>query len=117
MNDLDLTEGLKADYLEEQGDIEAADAIRYNPWKIGESYYFRLATYAWVGRVVSVGPNEICLEDAAFVADSGRFSSAMKKGLLQESQSEIEPVGEAILGRGALVDSCPYRHELPTQVK
>ena len=111
-------EQIEADWREERGDYAAAQALRDCPWEIGKTYYFRLATYAWCGTVRAVGPNEIVLEPAAWVADSGRFANAMAEGLTSVDQSEIEPVdGRVIIGRGALIDSVEYPHDVPEEQK
>ncbi len=84
------------------------------PWTVGRCYYFRLATYAWVGRVSLIGPTEIVLTDASYVGESGRFHDAITAGL-ESANAEIEPVpGRVIIGRGALVDCCEYAHAPPT---
>lgn len=84
------------------------------PFAIGEAYLFRLVTYAWVGRVVAFGDKEIVLNEASWVADTGRFSNAIAGGLESQSSSEIEPAGDGVvIGRGAIVDAVPYKHVLP----
>jgi len=84
------------------------------PFKIGGTYLFRLVTNYWTGRVVSVGEHEIVIEDAAWIADTGRFHDALITGSL----NEVEPVdGLVIIGRGALVDTTEWRHALPRDQK
>ena len=72
----EMQRSVDADWLEDQGMDQAAAVVRNNPWRIGQTYYFRLATYAWCGTVQAVGPTEILLTPAAYVADSGRFTNA-----------------------------------------
>jgi len=86
-----------------------------SPYVVGKAYLFRLVTNYWTGRVVSVGDQEIVIEDAAWIADTGRFEKALSTGEL----SEVEPVvqGTAILGRGAVVDCCEWTHPLSRSVK
>lgn len=73
-------------------------------WRIGEVYFLRTVTMAHTGRLVKVTPNELVMTDAAWIADTGRFSDA----LASETFSEVEPfpAGEpVIVGRGSLVDA------------
>lgn len=74
-----------------------------HPFKIGANYFIRTVTHHHTGRLVEVTPTELVLEDAAWIADSGRFSNALKNC----SFDEVEPFppGRVIVGRGALVDA------------
>ena len=82
--------------------------ITQHPWKIGKVYMIRTVTYIATGRLVSVHPQELVLEDAAWVADTGRFSAALKS--LEFNEVEPYPDGELIVGRGAVVDACIIAH-------
>jgi len=85
-----------------------------SPFQVGQAYLFRLVMHYWTGRVVSVGETEIVIEDAAWIANTGRFADAITTGSLEE----VEPVpGNVILGRGALVDAVVWAHELPREQK
>ena len=87
-----------------------------HPYKIGKNYLIRTVTMVQVGVLTAVYKDELVLENASWVADTGRFHEAFSKGLESSSQSEIEvfPSGcEVIVGRGAIIDVCEYRHELP----
>ena len=82
-----------------------------NGWDdlIGKCWFFRTVTYHHVGRVVKVVGNIIQLEKASWVADSGRFTQAIKEGKL----NEVEPVGEILINRDTIVDFFPWNHPLP----
>jgi len=80
---------------------------------IGEKWFFRTVTYHMVGRVTQKMGNFFVLEDASWVADSGRFMNAIKEGELDE----VEPVGKAILNIDAIVDAFPWKHQLPSEQK
>ena len=51
---------------------------------IGHKWFFRTVTYHMVGRVVGRIGNFFKLEDASWIADSGRFMNAIKEGKLNE---------------------------------
>ena len=55
------------------------------------------------GKVVKVTDQEIVLEDAAWIADTGRFSDAIKK--CEFNEVEPFPDGKVIIGRGAIIDA------------
>ena len=80
---------------------------------VGEKYFFRTVTYHMTGRVKKIVGSILELENAAWIADSGRFMDAIKKGTL----SEVEPVGRAYLNINTVVDFFPWVHSLPTEQK
>lgn len=83
------------------------------PYKIGQAYFVRTVTMHLTGRIVAVHPQELVMEDAAWIADSGRFATALRTGAL----SEVEPIGTVIIGRGSIVDVSEWRHALPKEQK
>jgi hypothetical protein len=90
------------------------DATDTAPWRVGECYIIRTVTYHLVGRLIWVGPLELVLEDAAWVADSGRWSEALRTGKL----SVVEPfLAAVIVGRGSITDATAWPHPLPRDTK
>lgn len=85
-----------------------------HPYRIGKNYFIRTVTHHLTGKLVKVTSKELVLEDAAWIADDGRFHDALKTGKL----NEVEPFpGEVIVGRGALIDACEWLHDLPRDQK
>ena len=80
---------------------------------IGKKFFFRSVTYHHVGLVKKVWGNIIELEDASWVADSGRFMNAIKEGTLKE----VEPSGTVFINMAANIDFLPWNHPLPTKQK
>lgn len=72
-------------------------------WEVGKTYLIRTVTMVDTGRLVAVGDNELVLEDAAWIADTGRFADAVKKAEFNEV--EPFPAGRVIIGRGAVIDA------------
>lgn len=93
--------------------LKGSDAKSESPYQVGQSYLIRTVTLYYTGKIKRVTPKEIILEDAAWIADTGRFSDALKTGVL----NEIEPMGEVIIGRGAVVDAARWNHALPQEKK
>lgn len=83
------------------------------PFILGKAYLIRTVTYHMVGKIERISGNFLVLEDASWVADSGKFSTAIAKGEL----SEIEYVGDAIVSMPAIVDAFPYNHKTPKDSK
>jgi hypothetical protein len=88
-------------------------AVQVHPFCTGECYFIRTVTYHLVGRVKKVLRDFLVLEDASWVADSGRFMQAIRDGAL----SEVEPVGAAYVNLGSITDAFPWAHELPKDQK
>lgn len=99
-----IREQLEAD---EQVDISSLDDM------VGKKLFIRTVTYHLVGKVKNRMGAFIELEDASWVADSGRFSNAIKDGSLDE----VEPVGTAWVNLSSIVDFFPWKHKLPTEQK
>ena len=72
-------------------------------WDIGANYLIRTVTMIDTGRLVAVTEHELVLEDAAWIADTGRFSNAVAKAEFNEV--EPFPTGRVIIGRGAVIDA------------
>jgi hypothetical protein len=69
-----------------------------------------------IGVLVNVYDGELELSRASWIADSGRFSDAIKKGTLDE----IEPFNfdeNVIVGRGSIIDATIWVHDIPTEQK
>jgi uncharacterized protein CbrC (UPF0167 family) len=80
----------------------------------------RTVTNYYVGELVDEAefkePGFFGLRQASWVADTGRFSAALKTGTL--SEVEPYPADDVVLvNKGAVVDIAPWHHELPEKVK
>lgn len=81
------------------------------PWVIGKPYLIRTVTMIQVGTLVWVGDKELILRDAAWIADTGRFSECLVNA---DVINEAEPfVNNVIIGRGSIVDATEW---LPVKV-
>ena len=80
---------------------------------IGKKLFIRTVTYHMTGKVKARIGNFFHLVNAAWIADSGRFMDAIKKGEL----NEVEPVGEALININSIVDMFIWKHELPKEQK
>lgn len=72
-------------------------------WEIGKTYLIRTVTMIDTGVLVAVTDKELVLEDAAWIADTGRFSDALKSAKFNEV--EPFPDGKLIVGRGSIIDA------------
>jgi len=93
----------------ELNELVRGRGCKENPFAIGKSYFIRTVTYHMVGCVEQKVGDILILKNASWVADSGRFSHAIKKGKLKE----VEPVGVAFLNLNSMVDAFPWEHDLP----
>lgn len=85
-----------------------------HPYQIGKNYLIRTVTMIQTGKLVAVTNQELVLEDAAWIADTGRFSECLAKGTF----NEIEPFpNKIIIGRGSVIDATEFTHSLPRTVK
>ena len=82
-----------------------------HPYKIGANYLIRTVTMIQTGRLVDVSEQELVLEDAAWIADTGRFSNALQK--VEFNEVEPFPDGQVIIGRGSIIDATQINGKLP----
>lgn len=92
---------------EEKIDISSLDDL------VGGKWFFRTVTYHMVGKVERLIGKWVKLTGASWVADSGRFMDAIKKGELEE----VEPVGECFVNLDTVTDFFPWLHKLPKDQK
>jgi len=84
---------------------------KLHPYKIGEKYLISTVTTYELGRLVDVTEHELVIEQASWVAYTGRFGEAMKSGNLDEV--EPYPEGPIIIGRGGIITAAVWGHDLP----
>uniref|UniRef100_A0A6M3JHZ6 Uncharacterized protein n=1 Tax=viral metagenome TaxID=1070528 RepID=A0A6M3JHZ6_9ZZZZ len=87
-------------------------------YEVGQIYLIRTVTMYNAGRLVFVGNGELVLEDACWIADTGKYSEALLN-INALNEIEMYPQGKkVIIGRGAIVDAViPNWTELPTETK
>jgi hypothetical protein len=78
---------------------------------IGQKVFIRTVTYHLVGKIVKIVGNLVFMEDASWIADSGRFMQAIKEGKLVE----VEPIGNWFFNMSAVVDGGIWKHALPNK--
>lgn len=79
-------------------------------FEIGKTYFLETFGKHYVGRVASVSATEVHLVEAAWVADSGRFSEFMAKG--RSEKTEVEPVGIVSIPLAYIAAKYPWPHKL-----
>lgn len=84
--------------------------------RVGDKVLIRTVTMTLVGQLTGTSPTWLVLDQASWVADSGRWSEAIAQGFPENA--EIEPMGDNVrVARGAIVDVAVWTHELPTGVQ
>ena len=73
------------------------------PWNVGAMYLIRTVTMIDTGILVAVTAGELVLEEAAWIADTGRFSDAIAKAEFNEV--EPFPKGRVIINRTCVIDA------------
>ena len=93
---------------------ELVNGNKSHSFEAGKSYLIRTVTMHYTGRVVNVTDTDVLLEDAAWIADTGRFANSLSGGTL----NEVEPYpGRVAVSRGAIVDFSEWNHKLPREQK
>ena len=86
------------------------------PFKVGEKYFIRTATYHLIGEIKEIVGQFIVFEKdtISWVADSGRFMQAIDDGTLEE----VEPIKvEGGINMNSIIDYFVWEHKLPREQK
>jgi hypothetical protein len=83
-------------------------------FEVGKKYLIRTVTYHHVGKLISITDTDLMLESASWIADSGRFHTALKTGNLFEVEPFVNPV---IINRSAVIDAALWDFDLPMEQK
>jgi len=87
-----------------------------SPIRMGNDVLVRTVTTYEIGKVVSITKDAIILDNASWVAHTGRLHNAMKSGF--DANAELEPYNGAVeIKQGAIVTSLNWKHGLPTDQK
>lgn len=85
-----------------------------SPFQVGEKVFIRTVTYHLTGKIKAHVGKFLVLEDAAWIADSGRFMAAINDGTL----NEVEPVKcDVRVNIDTIVDVYEWAHALPRTQK
>ena len=94
---------------------KARETLSSHPYEIGKNYFIQTVTHYYTGKLIQVLQNELILEEASWIADTGRFKEFIQDGKFNEV--EPYPSGKLIIGRGSLVQAFEWTHKLPRDQK
>jgi hypothetical protein len=84
------------------------------PFKVGDCILIRTVTMIQLGRVRTVAPTFLVLDDGGWVADTARFSETLRDGKLNEYEKSTQWIYVSL---GSVVDIYPWTHDLPKETK
>lgn len=85
-----------------------------HPFTVGDSLVIRTVTYHYLGKLEKVVGQWLCLSEASWLADSGRWAEALRTGCVEE----VEPYpGPCWVPMGCITDVSPWPHSLPKEAK
>jgi len=88
--------------------------VSKSPIKIGNKVLIRTVTHYHTGKIIEINKDHLVLDKAAWIADTGRFSSALESG----SFNEIEPFKNPVaVFTSAIIDVTNWSHDLPEKQK
>ena len=91
-----------------------SDIDKKTPFKIGENWLFRTVTHIDTGKIKAIHGNLITLEQAAWIADTGRFSDSLNDTSLF---NEVEPYkNDCVINIDALIDATKIDALITSQV-
>lgn len=82
-------------------------------FEVNKAYLIRTVTHYHIGMLTGISPQELRLENASWIPDTGRLQNTLEKGVPEE----VEMIGTVIVSRGAIVDAMEWKHPLPSEQK
>lgn len=80
-----------------------------HPLEIGKNYFIRSVTHYYTGRLTAIVGQWLVLEEASWIADTGRFHDFLKDGKCNEYESFVAPVRIPI---GGIIDITDWNFPL-----
>ncbi len=85
-------------------------------YPVGKNVIVRTVTMIYTGRLEKVTVSDLVLVDCSWIPETGRFMQFVAEGKVKEC--EPYPDGLPVfINRGALLDMCELRNELPRSQK
>lgn len=85
-----------------------------SPFEVGKAYLIRTVTLYYTGRVVNIVGKFVQLEEAAWIADTGRWAEASAEG----DFNEVEPfASNPWFNMDAVIDFHEISYKLPNKQK
>ena len=92
----------------------AAGSECVNPFEVGKQYLIRTVTHIQTGACVKIQGAFVWLDNAAWIADTGRFNDCLKHGKF----NEVEPYPNGVcVNTGSIIDFVLFEGDLPTEQK
>jgi hypothetical protein len=82
---------------------------RATPFKVGDSLFIRTVTLYYTGKVKEIVGGWVVLQDAAWIADTGRFHDFIKDGKCNEYEGFIHDVK---IPMDSIIDVTEWQHSL-----
>lgn len=79
------------------------------PLKLGQNYFIRTVTHYYTGKLTKIVGQFLVLEDACWIADTGRFHDFIKDGKCNEYEAFVDDVYIPI---SSVVDITAWGHKL-----
>jgi len=112
MSDNETTEVVEDDFVPMRTEYPGSISNDQHCYPVGRKVMIRTVTHYTVAWLVAVYDQELVVERAVWIADTGRWTEALFNGSLKEA--EPFPPGEVIIGRGAIIDVTLWNHAIPT---
>jgi hypothetical protein len=89
---------------QEERKVAKVQSVQKHPYTIGKQWFVMTATFFYVGDLTAVTEQELVLERAAMIPETGRFNEFLKTG----NSKECEPCnGPVVINRQAIIAAMP----------
>lgn len=85
-------------------------------YPVGKNVIVRTVTMIYTGRLEDVTDSDLVLVDCSWIPETGRFMQFVAEGKVRECEPYPDGL-QVFINRGALLDMCELRKELPRSQK
>jgi hypothetical protein len=94
--------------------LDGESCVSDFPIETGKNVFIRTVTLYYTGKLKKVCGQFLTLENAAWIADTGRFYDFLKEG----KANEVEPFQRDVhIPLSSLIDVTEFGHKLPSEQK
>ena len=88
----------------------------HGAYPVGKNVIVRTVTMIYTGRLESVTDSDLVLVDCSWIPETGRFMQFVAEGEVKECEPYPDGL-HVFINRGALLDMCELKKELPRSQK
>lgn len=109
-------EELTIKQVREIAGLVSASQKTHTGYPVGKNVIVRTVTMIYTGRLESVTDSDLVLVDCSWIPETERFAQFVAEGAVRECEPYPDGL-QVFISRGALLDMCELKKDLPRKQK